>query len=130
VVDDADLDEFDRDRVLVDSEHTGPLAGSRTQSASEFWEVVGRVESLDCFAPPILVDEVVPVRNDVAQRAAVVAEGNPAIHAATCLLLQVCLGERLVHLLPITKTYGNGAGLRCLSTKLQESSWLTHERPP
>ena len=44
--------------------------------------------------PAVAVDEVVPVGDQVAQRAAVVAEGHAAFHAAGALVAQLALGPR------------------------------------
>ena len=52
-------------------------------------------------APVAVVDEVVPFRDQVAQRTCLVAEGNTAIHAAPRLLFQTPGIEVLVDLLPI-----------------------------
>ena len=74
-VDDRVLDLLDRDRVaLADLEHAGGLARRRAQPAGELREVVRRVQLADRVVPAAAVDEVVPVRDQVPQRAAVVAE--------------------------------------------------------
>jgi hypothetical protein len=89
-VDDRDLDLLDRDRVaLADLQHAGGLAGRGAELAGELGEVVGRVQLVDRLAPAVAVDEVVPVRDQVAERAAVVAERHAALHAARALLLEL-----------------------------------------
>ena len=80
-VDDLDLDLLDGDRVLVDAEHARGLARRRAQPTGELGEVVGGVQPLDRVAPVVAVDEVVPVGDEVAERAAVVAERDAAVHA-------------------------------------------------
>ena len=82
-VDDRELDLLDRDGVpLVDLEHARRLARSGTEPAGELGEVVRPVKLLERFLPAVAVDEVVPVRNQVADRTAVMAERHPALHAA------------------------------------------------
>src|SRR6185436_7314433 len=81
-----DLDVLDRDRFLVDAEHAGRLTRRRAEPAGELREVVGRVQPLDRAGPVVAPDQVVPLRDQVAQRAAVVAERDAAVHAATGLL--------------------------------------------
>ena len=89
-VDDRDLDLLDRDRVaLADLEHAGGLARRGAELAGELGEVVRRVQLVDRLAPAVAVDEVVPVRDQVAERAAVVAERHAALHAARALLLEL-----------------------------------------
>ena len=88
VVDDLDLDLLDGHRVLVDAEHAGRLARRRAQPTGELREVVGGVQPLDRVAPVVAVDQVVPVGDQVAERAAVVAERDAAVHAPRRLLAQ------------------------------------------
>ena len=93
VVDDRVLDLLDRDRVaLADLEHAGGLARGRAQAAGELGEVVGRVQLADRVLPAVAVDEVVPVGDQVAQRAAVVAERHAAVHAARALRGELLVG--------------------------------------
>ena len=92
-VDDRDLDLLDRDRVaLADLEHARRLARRRAETARELREVVRAVQLVDRLAPAVAVDEVVPVRDQVPERAAVMAERHPALHAARTLAAE--LGER------------------------------------
>ena len=85
----ADLDLLDGHRVGVDAQHAGRLARRRAQPAGELGEVVRRVQPLDGLLPVVAPDQVVPLRDQVAQRAALVAERDAAVHAAAGLLLQL-----------------------------------------
>src|ERR1700733_8160497 len=101
-IDDRVLDLFDRDRItLADFEHTCRLARSRTQASRELGEVVRRVQLRNRILEAVVVDEVVPVGDQVAQRTAVVAERHPAIHAARTLLAQLLDGTREQELLEV-----------------------------
>ena len=73
-LDDAQLDLLDRHRVVVDAEHARRLARRRAQPSGELREVVRRVQPVDRHPPLVAVHEVVPVRDDVPERAALVAE--------------------------------------------------------
>ena len=74
-VDDRDLDLLDRDCIAFpDLEHARRLAGSRAKPAGELREVVRPVELDDRLVPAVAVHEVVPVGNQVSQRAPVMAE--------------------------------------------------------
>ena len=84
-IDDGLFDLLDGDRRLVDAEHAGGFAGRGADAAGEFGEVVGGVQLADGLAPAAAVDQIVPVGNDVGERAAGVAEGDAAIHAARAL---------------------------------------------
>ena len=86
LVDDGDLDVLDRHRVPVDPDHAGGLARRRAQPPGELREVVGRVQPLQRLVPVGPPDQVVPLRDQVAQRAPDVAERDAAVHAAPGLL--------------------------------------------
>ena len=129
-IDDLDLDLLDRDRVLVDPEHARRLARRRAQPPGELGEVVGRVQPLDRVAPVVAVHEVVPVGDQVPERAAAVAERDPAVHAAAGLGHERVARERLVHLVPVVEAHRHGPPRRRLAPPLQEAGRLTHARPP
>ena len=98
---DGALDEFDGDGRLVDAQHAGGLARSGADAARELGKIVRRVEAADGCLPAVVVDEVVPVGNEIVDRAAGVAEGHAAIHAASALLALLLLREGLVDFEPI-----------------------------
>ena len=119
-VDDRHLDLLDRHRIGVDAEHAGGLARRRAQAAGELGEVVRRVQALHRIAPMVAVDEVVPVGDEVAEWAAVVAERDAAVHAATGLVFELLAAERLVHLLPVAQPDRDRTPYRRLPIPLQE----------
>ena len=129
-VDDLDLDLLDGDRVGVDAEHAGRLARRGTQPAGELREVVRRVQPVDRVAPVVAVHEVVPVGDEVAERAAVVAERDAAVHAPAGLRLQLLVWERLVDLAPVVQPHRHRTAGRCLAGPLQEAGRLTHGPTP
>ena len=59
------------------------------------------MQPIDGRAPAIAVDEIVPVRDDIAQRARLMTERNAAIHAAGRLLLEHDLRLRDVDFVPV-----------------------------
>src|SRR5438309_5504379 len=126
VLDDAELDLLDRDGIVVDPEDARPLAGRRAEPARPFREVVGRVQALDRVAPVVAVDEVVPVGDDVAERAALVAEGDAAVHAPRPLRPHLSLGERKIDLPPVADPLLDRAARRSLAPDLEEARDLTH----
>src|SRR5581483_1436241 len=88
--DDRELDLLDRHRVpFLDLEHAGRFARSGAEATGELGEVVRAVQLGNRVAPAVAVDEVVPVGNEVPERAAVVTERHAALHAARALLLQL-----------------------------------------
>ena len=75
-------------------------------------------------------DQVVPLGDEVAQRAAVVAERDAAVHAPGGLGAEVLDGERLVDLVPVLQPHRHGPAGRQLPLVLEEAGRVTHERPP
>ena len=106
------------------------LARGWAQPPGELGEVVGGVEPIDGLSPFVAVDEVVPVGDQVAQRAPVVAERDAAVHAAGGLVAQVPLGERLVDLVPVLQADSHGPAGRKLAIVGEEAAGISHERPP
>src|SRR5262249_30053297 len=126
VIDDRDLDGLDGDRIVVDAEHAGALARRRTEPSGELREVVGRVQPLDGVTPAILVDEIVPVGDQVAERTALMTERDAAVHAPGALLSQIVLGEGNVDLLPVAKALGDRPRRPLLALDLEKPGGLTH----
>src|SRR6516162_2286734 len=58
------------------------------------------MQCLERRLPLAAIDEVVPVRNQIIDRAPVVAERDAAVHAAGRLLAGIGLGQRLDEFLP------------------------------
>ena len=128
-VDDLDLDLLDRDGVGVDRQHAGGLARGGAERAGELREVVGGVQPLRGLAPVVAVDQVVPLRDEVAQRAALVAERDAAVHAAARLGLQVVAGEVLVDLPPVPQAQVHRPAHGQLPRGGQEPLGVTHVPP-
>jgi hypothetical protein len=125
-IDDRDLDRLDRDRIGVDAKDARALARRRAQTPGELGEVVRGVQPVERRVPAIAVDEIVPVGNQVAERAALVTERNSAIHAARALHLQVGLRVRQIDLAPVLHPLFDGAGRMLLALDLDEPGRLTH----
>ena len=129
VLDNRQLDRLDGDRVVVDAEHARAFARRRTQPARPLREVVRRVQPIARRLPPLAVDQIVPVGNDVAEGAALMTERDAAIHAPGALVphLRVRLGQ--VHFLPVADPLVHRTGLRLRALDLDETGGLTHWRP-
>src|SRR5262249_15753415 len=73
-----------------------------------------------------LVDQVIPVRNDVVDRTGVMAEGRAAIHAARTLPAQLVLGQRLDEFAPMLEPVLD----RCIGAvaplELEKTRWIAH----
>ena len=129
-IDDLDLDLLDRHRVGVDAEHAGGFARRRAQTSGELGEVVRGVQPVDRVAPMVAVHEVVPVGDQVAEWAPVVAERDAAIHAASGLDLQRLGREALVHLFPVAQANRHRPAGWCLPRPFDEPGGLTHGSTP
>ena len=128
LIDDGLLVKLDHGRRLVDAEHAGLLAQGRADAAGDFGEVVGHGQTVVGVFPLALTDQVVPLGNQVTQRASGHAERGATIHAAGRLRL----GPRLqagfgVNVEPVLDTLHNGAFSQLSAgTDLQESSRVAH----
>src|SRR5439155_6619158 len=80
----------------------------------------------DRLAPATAIDEVVPVGDDVPERAALVAERDAAIHAARALTLQHLVGCALLELAPVLQALGDGLLVDLLALVLEEAGDFTH----
>ena len=85
-VDDRALEALDRHRFVVGRQHAGRLTRCRTGVAGELRKVVGRLQPFQRFPPAAAMHQIVPVRDQVADRAAGGAGGDATIHAAPALL--------------------------------------------
>ena len=93
-LDDRQLDRLDRHRIVVDAEHARALARRRAQPSGPLGKVVGRVQPVARRLPALAVDEIVPVGDQVAERTALMAERNAAVHAARALVAHLALRAR------------------------------------
>ena len=130
MIDDGALDHFNRDRRLIDAEHACRLARGRADAAGELGEVVGGMQHAYRGPPPVAIDQIIPVRNDVVQRAAGVAEGHAAIHAARTLCAHFFQGKILIDLQPVVNAFFDGSARGELAGVFQKTSCFTHDRSP
>ena len=121
------FDQLDGHGRLVDAQYAGLLAGGGAQTAGEFREVVGGVQAAGRLAPFSAVHQVVEVRDDVAERAAGVAEGHAAIHAARGLLLGLLFREGLHELAIGLQPLPDRELVRQFAGVFFKSSWLSHK---
>ena len=82
---------LDCDRWLDNTEHTRPLAGCRTSSSCEFGKIVGLMQSLKCIAPAAPVNQIIPFRNEIVDRAAGLrlAKRDTTVHTPAALIPQL-----------------------------------------
>jgi hypothetical protein len=126
VVGDLHLDLLDGDRVVGDAQYAGRLARRRTEPAGELREVVGGVQALRGGRPGAGADQVVPVRDAVAQRAALVAERDAAVHAPGGLVADELLAGRRVHLPPVADAHRHRPPLGQLPLVPEETVRVRH----
>src|SRR4029077_13289970 len=70
-------------------------------AAGEFRKIVGRVQCHQRLAPLVAIDQIVPVRDQIVDRAALMTERDAAIHAARRLGTQYWLRKGFDKLLPV-----------------------------
>ena len=110
---------------LIPSTHD-PSQGAGTQPPGELGEVIGRVQPVDRGLPAVAIDQIVPVGNQVPERAALMAERHAAVHAARGLLLQFGLLVREIDFPPVVHALLDGARRVLLAVNLDEACGLAH----
>ena len=115
---------------LVDAEHAGPFARRGAGAAGELGEVVRLVQPIERVLPAALIDEVVPLGNQIVDRAAgrALAERHTAIHAAGTLRAQLRVDRLGEDLEKILRAHERIAVRHRLPFKLFKSCWFTHFR--
>ena len=128
LVGDRLLDRLDGDRNVLEVQRAGFLAGRRADAAGEFREIVGRVQVADRVVPVAIVDEVVPVRDLVVDRAAgrAMAERHAAIHAARGLFLDLLVRHRQREFAEMPDAVGRRLVLVHLPVDLEKTCYLAH----
>src|SRR2546430_17710283 len=80
MIDDGTFQVLDRDGRRIDAEDAGAFARCGTNAARELREIVGFMETIERFLPKTAIDQVVPFRNEVVNRAA----GGHAVEKVAC----------------------------------------------
>ena len=93
-IDDGAFDAFDRHRLIGDVERAAGLARGGADTAGKFGEIVRRMKDFQRVLPVAFIDEMVPVRDDIVHRAAIMAVRDAAIHATRGLVFQPFLAVR------------------------------------
>ncbi len=135
-VDDSVFDALDRHRWVGDAQRAGRLARRGADQAGELREVVGLGQAVIRLPPQAAIDEVVPLRDEVVDRAAgghagqrlpLVAERDATIHTAGGLLLQPLIRQMQVDRLPVADALGNRPLPRRFAGEGHEASYLAHD---
>ena len=114
----------------------GGLAQGGTDPAGELREAVGGAQAVECQLPLALIDQVVPLGNQVVQRTARchaadhhagLAEGHAAVHAAGGLGLLLLAGEPDVKLVEIFNALQRRDIRAGLARVIHKSSDLAHD---
>ena len=129
VLDDGLFDHLDGDRRFIDAQHASRFAGRGTDAPGEFRKIVGGVQHADGLAPAIAIDQIVPIGNDVVQRAAGMAKRHAAIHAARALGANFVLGKILIDFEPVVDALDYRPALGRFPAVFDKAGDFTHARP-
>src|SRR5690606_20511942 len=102
------------------------FAGCRAYQAGELGKVVGGVEAGERLPPAIPIDEVVPIGDEVAERAAVVAERHTAVQPARRLDANLLGSGIELDFVPVADAFLDRPMRRVAAPVLEESGHLTH----
>src|SRR5205814_408480 len=112
---------------LLDLEDAGGLARSRAEPARELGEVVRPVELVDRLPKAVAVDEVVPVGDQVPERATARAERHAALHAARALVAELDERQRPDELAVVADALA-GIALGCIPAPVfEKAAQLAHQ---
>src|SRR6266516_6485937 len=81
------------------------------------------------FFPAAVVNEIIPVGDQIVDRTSGMTEWHAAVHAAGALGAQLLFGEVLVDFEPVVDPLGYRAARRGLPRIFHETRWLTHAGP-
>src|SRR3954451_2477751 len=104
-LDDILLVLLDCDWRRIDPQHARCFAWRGTNAPGELGKVVGCVQLAHGIFPAPAVNQIVPVRYQIADWAAGLAERDTAIHASRALFSKLFLGEILIDLEPVVHTF-------------------------
>src|SRR5262249_23950708 len=85
------------------------------------------VQALDGRTGAIAIDEIVPVGDQVAERAALMAKGNAAVHAARGLILQGRRRVGEIDLLPVLDAFVHWTRWQLLPRDFDATGGLSHD---
>jgi hypothetical protein len=126
-LDDGPLDLLDHHRVVVDLERARRLARRRADQPGELREVVRLVQPVDRGTPLAVGGELVPVGDEVADGAGVVAERHAAAHAASRLAAQLLLGQGPEDLAVVGRASERVADRLGRARRCEESARVAHQ---
>ena len=136
-VGDFALDVLDRDGRVVDAEDAGAFARSGAHAAGELREVVRLVEPVEGFLPEPAVNEIVPLGDQVVDRAAAghaadefarMAERDAAVHAARALVAELFLLHVHMEFLPVFGALEGRAVDGKFAEVFDEAGGFAHDR--
>ena len=126
-VDDGVLNGFDAHRVAIEIHHAGGLARRGANAAGELGEVVGAVQHGQGVVPIVAEHQVVEVRDDVVDGAAVVAKRRAAVHAARRLGFGLLGAQADDKLFVMFQALGHGFVALFDALKFHEASDFSHD---
>ena len=88
-VDNCVLNGFDSNSVIVNVQRTSGFTRSRTNSPGELRKIIGRVQYINRPTPVLVINQIVPVGDDVVDGAPVVTKGDATVHATSGLFARL-----------------------------------------
>ena len=123
------LDLFDGYSRLADSENAGGLTRRRTNQPGKFGEVVGGVQRANRIPPAAPIHHIIPIRNEIVQRASGMTKRDAAIHTTSTLYLQPVFGQGLINGEEVLDALLDRPPFRRLPGEFDKTGDLTHLRP-
>ena len=98
-------------------------------AAGKLGKIVRRVQPLERLAPVIAMHKIVPIGNDISQRATLMAKGNTAVHASRRLRLKLVLWKVFVYFLPVVDALLDRTPFKIDSADFKKTCRITHFAP-
>ena len=122
------LNQLNRDRGILQVQGAGRLAGRGADAPGEFGEIIGRMQALGGPPPVVAVDQIIPVRDQVVHRTAVLTIGDAAVEASRGLIAKPLPPRHHDKFVKMPQTLGHRLVGGGAAGELEKSGRLTHAR--
>jgi hypothetical protein len=131
-IDNGSFDVFNGDRWVGNAQNTSALARGWAYPASKFREIVGLMQTGQSVLPLVAINQIVPFRNEIRDRAAVIAlaKGYTTVHAARALGRKMLRCRFTIDFLKVEQSCRRIAIGHGLATEFFKTGGFPHDAVP